>query len=114
MSQPASCNAITTFQYSYYGPSTTSVVADYLKSTLKSAGKSQRLTFSSLVNEYIFYAYPSALGNLTSIKIGGFESIDAFNRTSVSLINAQGYSMPYYVYVSQNYFNGTQTGIVFQ
>ncbi len=106
--------SITTFQYSYYGPSTTSVVADYFKSTLKSAGKSQTLTFSSLVNEYIFYAYPSALGNLTSIKIGGFESIDAFNRTSVSLINAQGYSMPYYVYVSQNYFNGTQTGIVFQ
>jgi len=32
--------SITTFQYSYYGASTTSVVSDYFKTTLKSAGKS--------------------------------------------------------------------------
>jgi hypothetical protein len=106
--------SITTFQYSYYGASTTSVVSDYFKTTLKSAGKSQTLSFSSLVNEYIFYAYPSALGNLTSIKIGGFESLDAFNRTTVNLVNASGYSMPYIVYTSQNFFNGSVTGIIFQ
>ena len=106
--------SITTFQYSYYGPSTTSIVSDYFKTTIKSAGKSQTLSFTGLVNDYIFYAYPAALNSLTSIKIGGFESIDAFNRTSVNLVNAQGYSMPYYVYVSQNYFNGNVTGIIFQ
>ena len=106
--------SITTFQYSYYGPSSTPVVSDYFKTQLKSAAKSQTLSFSGLVNQYLFYAFPTALGTLTSIKIGGFESIDAFNRTSVNLINAQGYSMPYYVYVSQNYFNGNVTGIIFQ
>ena len=107
--------SITTFQYSYYGPSSTPVVSNYFRSQLQSAGKSQTLSFTGLSNEYIFYAYPTALGTLTSIKIGGFESIAAFNPPStVNLINAQGYSMPYYVYVSQNYFNGTVTGIIFQ
>ena len=106
--------SITTFQYSYYGPSSTPVVSNYFRSQLQSAGKSQTLSFTGLSNEYIFYAYPTALGTLTSIKIGGFESIAAFNLSTVNLINAQGYSMPYYVYVSQNYFNGTVTGIIFQ
>ncbi len=107
--------SITTFQYSYYGPSSTPVVSNYFRSQLQSAVKSQTLSFTGLSNEYIFYAYPTALGTLTSIKIGGFESIAAFNPPStVNLINAQGYSMPYYVYVSQNYFNGTVTGIIFQ
>jgi len=106
--------SITTFQYSYYGPSSTPVVSNYFRSQLQSAGKLQTLSFTGLSNEYIFYAYPTALGTLTSIKIGGFESIGAFNPSTVNLINAQGYTMPYYVYVSQNYFNGTVTGIIFQ
>ena len=106
--------SITTFQYSYYGPSTTSVVSDYFKTTIKSAAKSQTLSFSSLVNEYIFYAYPSALGDLSSIKIGGFESLDAFNKTTVNLVNASGYSMPYIVYTSNNFFNIPVNGIIFQ
>ena len=106
--------SITTFQYSYYGPSTTNVVSDYFKTTLKSAAKSQTLSFSSLVNEYIFYAYPSALGDLSSIKIGGFESLDAFNKSTVNLVNASGYSMPYIVYTSKNFFNIPVNGIIFQ
>ena len=106
--------SITTFQYSYYGPSTTSVVSDYFKTTIKSAAKSQTLSFSSLLNEYIFYAYPSALGDLSSIKIGGFESLDAFNKTTVNLVNASGYSMPYIVYTSNNFFNIPVNGIIFQ
>ena len=106
--------SITTFQYSYYGPSTTSVVSDYFRTTLKSAAKSQTLSFSSLVDEYIFYAYPSALGDLSSIKIGGFESLDAFNKTTVNLVNASGYSMPYIVYTSNNFFNIPVNGIIFQ
>ena len=106
--------SITTFQYSYYGPSTTSVVSNFFKTTIKSAAKSQTLSFSSLLNEYIFYAYPSALGDLSSIKIGGFESLDAFNKTTVNLVNASGYSMPYIVYTSNNFFNIPVNGIIFQ
>ena len=59
------------------------------------------------INQYIYYAYPSYFGPLTSIVISGLESIGAFNQTTVSVTNAQGYTQNYYVYTSQNQFNNT-------
>lgn len=106
--------SISTFQYSYYGPSSSPVVSNYFRSQLQSAGRSQTLSFPGLSNQYIFYAYPSALGDLISIKIGGFESLGAFIKTTVNLVNASGYTMPYIVYTSQNFFNGTVNDIIFQ
>ena len=58
-------------------------------------------------NQYVYYAYPASFGALTSIVVSGLESIGAFNQTTVSVTNAQGYSQNYYVYTSQNQFNNT-------
>ena len=58
-------------------------------------------------NQYIYYAYPVYFGQLNSIVISGLESIGAFNQTTVSVTNAQGYTQNYYVYTSQNQFNNT-------
>lgn len=58
-------------------------------------------------NQYVYYAYPTSLGTLSSIIVSGLESIGAFNQTTVSVTNAQGYVQNYYVYTSQNQFNNT-------
>ena len=63
-------------------------------------------------SKYVFYAYPSSLGSLTSITIGGFESKDAFTLTTKSVTNAQGYSVSYNIYVSNNKFSSTVGNII--
>jgi hypothetical protein len=58
-------------------------------------------------NQYVYYAYPTTYGTLTSIIVGGFESIGAFTRTTVSVTNAVGYTQNYYLYRSNNQFTNT-------
>lgn len=58
-------------------------------------------------NKYVFYAYPTSYGTLSSIIVGGFESIGAFTRTTVSVTNAVGYTQDYYLYRSNNQFTNT-------
>ena len=77
---------------------------DELTSSKDKAGFSVVVTGT---NQYVYYAYPSSFGALTSILISGLESIGAFNQTTVSVTNAQGYTQNYYVYTSQNQFNNT-------
>jgi hypothetical protein len=56
------------------------------------------------VSEYAYIAYPARLGALTSIMIGGFESIGDFNvdNTALAVTNDAGYQEDYRVYVSKN------------
>jgi hypothetical protein len=56
---------------------------------------------------YVYYAYPSSLGALTSITISGLESFGAFTQSTISVTNAAGYTQSYYVYTSNNQFNNT-------
>lgn len=55
-------------------------------------------------SEYVYIAYPARLAALSSIIIGGFESISNFNvdSTTLSITNSNGYTENYRVYVSQN------------
>jgi hypothetical protein len=55
-------------------------------------------------SEYAYIAYPARLGALTSIIIGGFESIGDFNvdNTALAITNDAGYQENYRVYVSKN------------
>ena len=55
--------------------------------------------------KYIFYAYPAAYPDLTSVMVGPFESVDAFTKIIRNVVNAQGYSQPYKIYVSINNFS---------
>ena len=56
------------------------------------------------VREYAYIAYPARLGALTSITIGGFESLTDFNvdNTALAITNPEGYQENYRVYVSIN------------
>jgi hypothetical protein len=62
----------------------------------------------------IYFAYPSALGDLTAITIGGFDSYPAFTKNIVSFTNASGYTQNYNVYVSNNTLSGDATNINIQ
>ena len=55
--------------------------------------------------KYIYYAYPAKFPDLTSLMVGPFESIDAFTKIIRNVVNAQGYSQPYKIYVSANNFS---------
>ena len=59
------------------------------------------ITNSSGIN-YAYYAYPSELGDLTSITSGGFESLNAFDKLVRDFTNAQGTAVSYNIYVQKN------------
>lgn len=65
---------------------------------------SRSMIVNCAVNEYAYIAYPARLGALTSIVIGGFESLTDFNvdNTALSITNENGYAENYRVYVSKN------------
>ncbi len=59
----------------------------------------------------IFIAYPSNQGDLTSINIGGLESLGAFVKTVVSYTSVNGYTQNYNVYTSINETGGNVTAV---
>jgi hypothetical protein len=61
---------------------------------------------------FIFFAYPSSLGNLNSLSVGGFGSLGSFNQTTRSFTNASSYSQSYNIYVNPNDFSTTVSTII--
>lgn len=64
----------------------------------------REMTVNAAGGEYTYIAYPARLGALTSIIIGGFESIGDFtvDSTTLAITNDGGYQENYRVYVSNN------------
>lgn len=83
-------------------------------SELNGSKNKSGFTITSSGSNYVFYAYPSSYGLLTSITVGGFESFNAFTRTSVTVTNSLGYEETYYVYTSNNTFSATTPSITVQ
>ena len=81
-------------------------------SELNSSKAKSSFSITASGTNYIYYAYPTSLGSLTSIVVGGFESIGAFTLTVVSITNAFGYTQNYNVYTSNNTFASTVSGII--
>lgn len=65
---------------------------------------SRSMIVNATAGEYTYIAYPARLGALTSIVIGGFESLGDFNvdNTALAVTNDAGYQENYRVYVSKN------------
>ncbi len=61
--------------------------------------------------KYLFFAYPASYGNLSSLTVGGFESIPAFTPITRAFVNAQTYSSSYIIYVSNNNFSSSVDNI---
>lgn len=99
---------------SYGAPSNSEILATTGGSSLLTTTKSR--TYNVTVagsNRYIYLAYPTNLGTLSSILMSGFETIDAFTPPfTVNVTNAQGYTQSYYVYMNENPFNAGSTPFV--
>jgi hypothetical protein len=61
--------------------------------------------------KYLFYAYPAGYSNLSSLSVGGFESLPAFTPITRTFVNAKGYSSSYIIYVSNNNFSSSVDNI---
>jgi hypothetical protein len=83
-------------------------------SELSSSRAKSGFTVSSSGSNYVYYAYPSSEGALTSLTIGGFESLPAFTQNTISITNASGYMQNYFVYVSNNTFSANTPSIITQ
>jgi len=71
-------------------------------------------TFSIPVStgtKYLFFAYPASYGSLSSLTVGGFESLPAFTKITRAFVNAQSYSSSYIIYVSNNNFSSSVDNI---
>jgi hypothetical protein len=74
----------------------------------------EKSTFSISVSsgtKYLFYAYPAGYSNLSSLSVGGFESLAAFTPITRIFVNARGYSSSYIIYVSNNNFSSSVDNI---
>lgn len=66
-------------------------------------------------NKYPYIAYPKNMNILTSILMGGFETLPAFSPAyEVDVTNSKGYTQVYYVYVNRNPFNAGSLSMVAQ
>jgi len=61
--------------------------------------------------KYLFYAYPAGYSNLSSLSVGGFESLPAFTPIIRTFVNTKGYSSSYIIYVSNNNFSSSVNNI---
>ena len=107
----------------YYGTSTTNVISDSLilaASTFHELATSRskplfNIPITTGVEKYIFYAYPQSYGNLMTddqFMVGIFQSLGAFTLIQRNVINAQGYTQAYNIYVSNNYFTEDVNNII--
>jgi hypothetical protein len=76
----------------------------YVGRVVSDSISSRSMTVACSGTEYTYISYPSRLNPLTSIIIGGFESIGDFtvDNTALSITNSSGYTETYRVYVSVN------------
>lgn len=88
----------------YYGASNEPNVynSTFIKSLNKQLSSTSKRTFTTTANdgEYVFYAYPSRMGEV-SFKVGGFEG--GFNKIGeIDFENSYGFIESYIVYKSTN------------
>ena len=91
----------------YTASDVTSNIASQPGQTASNSMSSRSMTVNASGSEYVYIAYPARLGALTSIVIGGFESItdfwvDAGSGTELTIENDANFREGYYVYVSKN------------
>ena len=72
------------------------------------------LSLTPTGTQNVFFAYLASSPDLSSILYNGFENIDAFIKTVVSITNAQGYSQSYKVYTSKEVYSSTLKDIIFK
>ena len=101
---------------SYWGTSATlsPTDADIIAASNEFSTTKSKVGFSVNISsgtKFIFYAYPIGFNDLSSLTVGGFESLSAFTKITRTFVNAQGYSSTYIIYVSNNNFSSSVDNI---
>lgn len=65
-----------------------------------------RTYYQNGLGKKIIFAHSQAYGSVTSVKIGGFNSLSLFEKTSFTFTNQYGHVEDYWLYKSINTFNG--------
>lgn len=97
----------------YWGLSTAANITDAELITLNSELATTRVqTRNDFVpaNQYIYIAYPASFG-LATIKFNGYIATSAWPLTARNVVNASGYSEPYYIYRTQYTHNSPDIDI---
>jgi hypothetical protein len=100
----------------YWGTSATlsPTDADIIAASNEFSTTKSKVGFSVNISsgtKFIFYAYPIGFNDLSSLTVGGFESLSAFTKITRTFVNAQGYSSTYIIYVSNNNFSSSVDNI---
>lgn len=93
-------------------PSSSEILAATGGGNQLSGSRNGTFTITASGSNRVFYAYPSNLGDLISINIGGLESLASFTKTVLSFTNASGYTQNYNVYTSNNETGGNVTAAI--
>ena len=101
----------------YWGASSSSTPTDaeFIAASSDWANSNAMASFNIAISgtaKYIFYAIPTTLVDISSIKVGGFDSYNAFTRSARNIVNASGYSGSYIIYVSKNLSSETISNII--
>jgi hypothetical protein len=90
------------------------VLSQALGSDNNGSTNSITLSLTPTGTQNVFFAYLATSPDLISILYNGFENIDAFTKTVVSITNAQGYTQSYKVYTSKEVYSSTLRDIIFK
>jgi len=107
---------LTPFSYRYWGWTNTSTPSDGTVQGLTKDAGGLALTVTNTTptgSQYFVYYHPTSSGSITNIVVNGFPSTSAFTISTVTFVNARGYSSSYQKIVSNNALSATTT-FVFQ
>lgn len=111
-----SSNSFSVYSRRYWGAITEPFGSSTITSTsLTKFGQDNNGTSSSFTvnftepdeTKYLYFAYPNASGNLNSIILNGTERKASFTKSTIDLVNDQGYKQSYNIYTSIKRYWGT-------
>ena len=111
-----SSNSFSVYAKRYWGTITDPIISSTITSTsLAKFGQDNSGTSSSFnlsftetdQSKYLYIAYPSASGNLNILSINGTDRKASFTKSTIDLVNDQGYKQSYNIYTSIKRYWGT-------
>ena len=111
-----SSNSFSIYAKRYWGTITDPIISSTITSTSltkfgqDNSGTSSTFNVSFTENEpskYLYFAYPNTSGNLNSLSINGTDRKASFTKSTIDLVNDQGYKQSYNIYTSIKRYWGT-------
>ena len=111
-----SSNSFSVYAKRYWGTITDPIISSTITSTSltkfsqDNSGTSNSFNLSITETDqskYLYIAYPSSSGNLNTLSINGSDRKASFTKSTIDLVNDQGYKQSYNIYTSIKRYWGT-------